>query len=34
MIEDVNQKALRIADLLLAGLQPRRTKPNRGEKSS
>ena len=34
MIEDVKQEALRIADLLLAGLRPRRTKPNPGEKSS
>ena len=34
MIEDVKQKALRIADLLVAGLRPRRTKPNPGEKSS
>jgi hypothetical protein len=34
MIEDVEQKALRIAEVLLAGLRPRRTKPNPGEKSS
>jgi hypothetical protein len=34
MIEDVKQKALRIADLLLAGLRPRRTAPNPREKSS
>ena len=32
--EDVKQKALRIADLLLAGLRPRRTAPNPREKSS
>src|SRR5262245_13634223 len=30
--EDVKQKALRIADLLLAGLRPRRTAPNPREK--
>ena len=34
MIEDVKQEAMRIADLLLAGLRPRRTKPNPGDKSS
>ena len=34
MIEDVKQEAPRIADLLLTGLRPRRTKPNPGEKSS
>lgn len=34
MIEDVKQKALRIADLLLAGLRPRRTAPNPREESS
>ena len=32
--EDVKQKALRIADLLLAGLRPRPTAPNPREKSS
>ena len=32
--EDVKQKALRIADLLLAGLRPRQTAPNPREKSS
>ena len=32
--EDVKQKALRIADLLLAGLRPRRTAPDPREKSS
>ena len=32
--EDVKQKGLRISDLLLAGLRPRRTAPNPREKSS
>lgn len=34
MIEDVKQKAPRIADLLLAGMRTRRTAPHSGEKSS